>query len=69
MLHHGGTDICVTRRESGTVEYEITLPPRGLGDGLQALLRAFGRRQVKAPASIRDTLPCLIPEHLERKGD
>ena len=32
----------VTHRESGTVEYEITLPARGLGDGLHALLRAFG---------------------------
>lgn len=33
----------VTHRESGTVEYKITLPTRGLGDGLHALLRAFGR--------------------------
>jgi GNAT superfamily N-acetyltransferase len=69
MLHHRGTDIRVTRRQPGTVEYEITLPPRGLGDGLQALLRAFGRRQVKAPASIRDTLPGLMSEHLDRQGD
>lgn len=30
----------------GAVEYEITLPPRGLGDDLQALLQAFGHRQV-----------------------
>lgn len=30
----------------GAVEFEITLPPRGLGDDLQALLRALGHRQV-----------------------
>jgi len=52
----------VTHRESGTVEYEITLPPLGLGEELQALLRAFGRRQVKSPASIRDTLGALTPK-------
>jgi len=52
----------VTHRESGTVEYEITLPPLGLGDELQALLRAFGRRQVKSPASIGDTLGALTPK-------
>jgi len=62
MLEDGGTGVRITHRESGTREYEITLPPRGLGDGLQALLRAFGRRQVKAPASIRGTLAALTPE-------
>ena len=51
MLHHGVTGVRVKHREPGTVEYEITLPPRGLGDGLQALLRAFGRSQLKAPDS------------------
>jgi len=62
LLHDKRTGVRVTHRESDTVEYEITLPPRGLGDGLQALLRAFGRRQLKAPASIRDTLAALTPE-------
>jgi GNAT superfamily N-acetyltransferase len=51
MLRHGVTGVRVKHREPGTVEYEITLPPRGLGDGLQALLRAFGRSQLKAPDS------------------
>jgi len=51
MLHHDVTGVRVKHREPGTVEYEITLPPRGLGDGLQALLRAFGRSQLKAPDS------------------
>ena len=34
----------VAHREGGTLEYEITLPPRGIGDELYALLRAFARR-------------------------
>jgi len=48
LLQDSGMDVRVTQYDSGTVEYEITLPPHGLGDGLHALLRAFGRRQ---PAS------------------
>lgn len=62
LLQDKHTDVRVTHRESGTVEYEITLPPCGLGDGLQTLLRAFGRRQIEAPASFRDTLGVLTPE-------
>ena len=51
MLHHGVAGVRVKQREPGTVEYEIALPPRGLGEGLEALLRAFGRRQLKAAVS------------------
>jgi len=58
----------VTHRESGAVEYEITLPPRGLGDELHALLGAFGRRQFRSPASIRDTLAALTPEDFAGRG-
>jgi GNAT superfamily N-acetyltransferase len=53
LLQEGRTSVRVTHRESGTIEYDITLPPRGLGDELQALLRAFGRRQFTVPAPIR----------------
>lgn len=52
----------VIDRESGAVEYEIPLPLKGIGNELGALLRAFGRRQVKAPAPIHDTLVGLTPE-------
>ena len=62
LLQDSRTGVRVTHRESGTVEYEITLPARDLGDELQALLRAFGRRQLKAPASIGETLAALTPE-------
>jgi len=58
----------VTDRESGAVEYEIPLPPLGIGDELRALLRAFGRRQVKAPAPIHDTLVGLTPEDFTDGG-
>ena len=61
MLDHSRGDVSVTHRESGTVEYEITLPPRGLGDGLHSLLRAFGRRQLKAPDPISEALAELTP--------
>lgn len=68
MLRDSHTGVRVTDRESGTVEYEITLPSRGLGDGLHALLSAFGRRQLKAPASIRDTLAALTPDDFTGRG-
>lgn len=65
LLHESRIGVRVTERESGTVEFEITLPSRGIGDELHALLRAFGRRQFKAPASIQDTLAALRPEEIE----
>jgi GNAT superfamily N-acetyltransferase len=68
LLQDSRVGVRVTHRESGTVEYEITLPPRGLGDELHALLRAFGRRQLKSPASIRDTLASLTPEGFADDG-
>jgi GNAT superfamily N-acetyltransferase len=64
LLQDSGIGVRVTERESGTVEYEITLPPHGLGHGLRALLRAFGLRQLKPPVSIRGTLADLTPEDL-----
>jgi GNAT superfamily N-acetyltransferase len=67
LLHESRTGVRVTHRESGTVEYEITLPPRGLGE-LHALLRAFGRSQVEAPASLRDALAALAPEDFTGRG-
>ncbi len=62
LLRESLVGVRVTDRGSGAVEYEIPLPHRGIGDELHALLRAFGRRQVKAPAPIHDTLVALTPE-------
>jgi GNAT superfamily N-acetyltransferase len=62
MLRDSVIGVRVTDRESGAVEYEIPLPPRGIGEELRALLRAFGRRQVKSPPAIQDALASLTPE-------
>ena len=64
LLQETLAGVQVTHRESGSVEYEITLPTHGLGDGLQALLRGFGCRQLQSPATIRGTLAGLTPEDL-----
>lgn len=47
-------DVDVTHDEAGTAEYEITLPPAGLGSALQALLRAFARRHLRLPKPAGD---------------
>ena len=62
LLQNLGTGVRVTGRGYGTVDYEITLPRRGLGGELHALLRAFARRQLKLPNSIRNVLTGLIPD-------
>jgi GNAT superfamily N-acetyltransferase len=54
LLEDSSVGVRVIQREPGTVEYEIELPPCGLGDGLREMLRAFGRRQLEPPDSIRD---------------
>jgi len=62
LLHDGRVGVRVTERDPDSVEYAIALPPRGLGDEIQALLRIFGRRQLKSPVSIQDTSAPLTPE-------
>jgi RimJ/RimL family protein N-acetyltransferase len=55
-------DVRTTKSGSGTVEYEVALPPQGLGDGLRAMMRAFGRRQLKSPLPIQEALAALVPD-------
>jgi GNAT superfamily N-acetyltransferase len=64
LLDEGSVGVHVIQRESSTIEYEIELPARGLGDELHEVLRAFGRRQLASPESTRDNLSALAPEHL-----
>jgi GNAT superfamily N-acetyltransferase len=64
LLRDSHADVRVIEREAGSVEYQIPLPPRGLGDALYSVLRAFGRRQVAPPASIRETLAGITSEDL-----
>lgn len=54
----------VAASDDEAVEYAIDLPPRGLGEELHSLLRAFGRRQFRSPVSISETLAGLTPEDL-----
>jgi GNAT superfamily N-acetyltransferase len=54
-------DARATQSGSGTVEYEIALAPQGLGDGMRAMMRAFGRRQLNPPRPIQEALAALVP--------
>ena len=69
LLRNVTADVRPTHREADTVEYEIALAPAGLGDGLQALLRAFGRRHLKPPKPIRDVLAVLVPDRFTPDGE
>lgn len=62
LMHTLSADVRAADREAGTVEYEIALAPGGLGDDLHAVLRAFGRRELRAPKPIRDILAGFIPD-------
>jgi GNAT superfamily N-acetyltransferase len=57
LLLESRAGVRVVHRESGTLGYEITLPARGIGDALQTLLRAFGRREFKTPRPIHGLNP------------
>lgn len=69
LLEDNSTAVQVTHRDQGTVEYDIPLAPVGLGGELHALLRAFGRRQLKPPKSIRDILAVVIPDRFAHETD
>jgi GNAT superfamily N-acetyltransferase len=68
LLRDSHAEVRVIEREPGSVEYQIPLPPGGLGDALYSVLRAFGRRQVRPPVSIRDTLAAITPEDFSGDG-
>lgn len=63
LLKTLGAVVRATRCENDTVEYEIKLTGGGGGE-LQALLRAFGRRQLHAPKPVQDVLAVLMPDRL-----
>ena len=69
LLQDISAEVKVTHREAGTVEYELTLAPAGLGSELHALLRAFGRRHLEPPKPIRDALSALIPNRPTPSGE
>lgn len=69
LLQDSSADVHVTHREAGTVEYELTVAPAGLGTELHALLRAFARRHLQPPKPIRDALAALIPNRFTASGE
>jgi RimJ/RimL family protein N-acetyltransferase len=61
-----GAEVRTTSHEPGAVDYEIVLPREGLAGALQDLFRAFGRRDLSVPASIREVLAALVPDRFGR---
>jgi RimJ/RimL family protein N-acetyltransferase len=62
LLHDLGGELRATPDRAGAVEYELTPAPEGPGREVVDLLRAFGHRQLKAPASLREAFAALVPE-------
>lgn len=61
LLHELGAQVRALHAEYGAVEYEIDLPGNGVGSTMQALLAAFGRRQLIPPTPVRAVLTDLVP--------
>jgi len=62
LLHDLGGDLRASPNQAGAVEYTLTPAPEGPGREVVDLLRAFGHRQLTAPASIREALAGLVPQ-------
>jgi RimJ/RimL family protein N-acetyltransferase len=62
LLHDLGGELHATPDLAGAVEYELTPAPEGIGGEVVDLLRAFGRRRLRAPALLREALEALVPE-------
>ena len=64
LLHDLGGELRSSPSEAGAVEYTLTPAPEGRGHEVVDLLRAFGRRELEAPSSIRGELAALVPPRL-----
>ena len=62
LLHDLGGELHATPDRAGAVEYLLSPEPEGSGGEVVDLLRAFGHRQLKAPAPLRAALAALVPE-------
>jgi RimJ/RimL family protein N-acetyltransferase len=62
LLHDLGGDLRASPNQAGAVEYTLTPEPEGVGREVVDRLRAFGHRQLEAPASIRGAFAGLIPD-------
>lgn len=68
LLRDIGGDLRVTESGAGVIDYEIR-PTRGGAEELHDLLRAFGRRQLRAPRGFREVLHVLVPARLHDETD
>jgi RimJ/RimL family protein N-acetyltransferase len=62
LLHDLGGDLRASPVQAGAVEYTLAPAPEGRGREVVDLLRAFGHRQLVAPASLREAFAGLVPE-------
>jgi RimJ/RimL family protein N-acetyltransferase len=66
LLRQIGDDLRVTESGAGVVEYELSSAPED-GDPMHDLLRAFGRKQLRAPVGFREVLDALVPKSFHRE--
>jgi RimJ/RimL family protein N-acetyltransferase len=62
LMQNLGAQVEIVGHEAGAISYVITPAPEGRGAELQHLLRAFGRGELAAPATILEALSRLVPE-------
>jgi GNAT superfamily N-acetyltransferase len=69
LLHDLGGELHATPTGAGAIEYELTPAPEGPGGEVVDLLRAFGHRQLEAPASLRAALAALVPARFHSRPE
>jgi RimJ/RimL family protein N-acetyltransferase len=68
LLRDLGGDLRVAESGAGVIDYELR-PARGGTEELHDLLRAFGRKQLRAPRGVREVLDALVPARLHDETD
>ncbi|HUR86564.1 MAG TPA: GNAT family N-acetyltransferase [Solirubrobacteraceae bacterium] len=64
LLENLGAPVRRVGGGNGAVEYEVQLPAAGIGDQLQAALRAAGRGHLRLPPAVHDALESALPLRL-----
>lgn len=64
LLHEIGGDLQVADSGAGVVDYQLT-PAGRTPSQMHQLLRAFGRKQLKAPGRFHEALDALVSERFE----
>ncbi|MDQ3851133.1 MAG: GNAT family N-acetyltransferase, partial [Actinomycetota bacterium] len=66
LLDRLGAPVRVVSVGDGTLEYEIELPPKGLGAQVEEALRAAAAGRLRPPPALSEVLRGLVPIQLER---